>query len=227
MWSREADAAASSARACVTAAVSSNALSSATMSPARTRAPFSTLMAVSWPPTSGATRTSVARTTPTMGAGASWRHKIYPPTPAARMMRPNAAIPPDVRLSMRLPPLHQKRRQHREREVDDGKRPQAAPVARHFPQACAQLIDADDAIDCEIRGEYVADSEDGLWNRFPRPGKSGQEQLRKARAEKDKRRSLGMLEPGTRSLRHEAGRQNEDGREREELQRMAQRREAV
>ena len=39
-------------------------------------------MAASWPPTSGATRISVARTTPTIGGAGSGRHSKYPPTPA-------------------------------------------------------------------------------------------------------------------------------------------------
>ena len=63
---RSAVAAASAARACPTDAVSSIADSSATTSPAPTRSPLLALIVVSWPSTSGAMRTSVARTTPTI-----------------------------------------------------------------------------------------------------------------------------------------------------------------
>jgi hypothetical protein len=63
------------ARACATDALSSSADSSATTSPARTCAPFCTLMAASWPPTSGAMRISVVRTTPTIGVVSWWRRR--------------------------------------------------------------------------------------------------------------------------------------------------------
>src|SRR5215475_6576775 len=182
-------------------------------------------MVASWPPTSGATRTSVARTMPMMGAAASWCHQIYPPAPAARTIRPSATRPAD--LAMGLPPLDEERGNHREHEVDDGKRPQSAPVVRHLPQACAQLIDPNKAVDREIRWEYVAKGEHGLWDCFARPGKARQEELRKAGAEEDERRSLGMLEPSTNRLAHEAGCENEDRRQREQLQRLAKRGKAV
>jgi hypothetical protein len=72
---RVAVAAASAARACATAAVNSSAESSATISPAFTLLPFRTLIAASWPPTSGATRISVERTTPTIGMAGCGRSK--------------------------------------------------------------------------------------------------------------------------------------------------------
>src|SRR5262249_42808949 len=143
-------AAARAARACATAAVSSSAESSATTSPARTRAPFCTLMAASWPPTSGATRTSVVRTTPTMGETSARRHRTYPPMPAAMRIRPSA-MPTAARLAMRSPPLDERCGNHREREIDDGQAPQTAPVEDHLTKTCAQLADADDAVDRKIR----------------------------------------------------------------------------
>src|SRR5262245_41944792 len=179
-------------------------------------------MAASWPPTSGAMRTSVARTTPTMGAVASRRHKKYPPAPTAMTNRPSAMIPANLRLTMGLPPLDQKRGDHRECEVDDGKSPQAAPVVSHLTKACAQLADANDAIDREIRRKYVTRSRHRRWDCFARPGKARHEKLRKARAEKDERRSLGVPETGARCRAHESGRERKQRGEREQLQRMAE-----
>src|SRR6516165_10128443 len=156
MLSRSAVAAASAARACATDAVSSIADSSASTSPARTRSPLRTLMAASCPPTSGATRTSVVRTTPTIGAAGSGRQRKYPLTPTTARRNPNATIRAGLRLAMYTPPSDDKRGPHGEREIEDGQAPEATPVVRHLPQAGAQLVDTDDAIDCEIRREYVA-----------------------------------------------------------------------
>ena len=78
------------------------------------------------------------------------------------------------------------------------KDPQPAPVARHLPQARAQLVDADDAVDREIRREDVADGLHRLGDRFARPGEAGQEELRQAGAEEDERRRFRTLEPGAR-----------------------------
>src|SRR5215475_1756062 len=220
--SRSAVAAASAARACATDAVSSSAESSATTSPARTLAPFCTLMAASWPLTSGATRTSVVRTTPTTGGDGWERQSRYPPTPAAITTTPSAIMRVGRRLGMHAPPPDEKRGNHREREVDHGKCPEAAPIARHFPQAGAQLIDAHEAVDGEVRRKYGACGPHGPGDCLARPGKAGQEKLRKARTEEDERRRLRMLEPGTDCLAHEAGREDEDRRQREQLQRVAE-----
>src|SRR5262245_32707571 len=173
-------------------------------------------MAASWPLTSGATRTSVVRTTPTTGGDGSVRQSRYPPRPAAIMTTPSAMMRAGLRLAMQLPPLDEERRKHREREVNHGKSPEAAPIARHLPQAGAQLIDAHDAVDREIRGKYGACGPHRPGDRFARPGKACHEKLRKARAEEDERRRLRMLEPGTHRLAHEAGRENEDRRQREQ-----------
>src|SRR5262245_16823268 len=135
-------------------------------------------MAASWPPTSGATRTSVVRTTPAMGAACSSCHRTYPPAPAATSSRPSTMMTADLRLAMRLPPLAHKRRQHREREISGGEEPQAPPVVHHLPQAGAELIDAHDAIDREIRGEDGADGEQRLGDYLARPRETGQEKLR-------------------------------------------------
>src|SRR5438309_1629405 len=82
----------------------------------------------------GATRISVARTTPTMGEASARPHKTYPPMPAATRTSPSAMIPLPVRLSMRAPSLDQRRGHHRKHEIDDGESPQAAPVAHHLPE---------------------------------------------------------------------------------------------
>src|SRR5262245_64392387 len=147
-------------------------------------------MAASRPPTSGATRTSVVRTTPTIGAAASDRHRTYPPAPAATRTRPSAMMAGALRLAMAAPPLDDERRQHRQRKISSGEQPQAAPVVRHLPEARAELVDAHHAVDRKIRREDGAGGEQRLGDCFARPGEPGQEKLRKARAEKDERRGL-------------------------------------
>ncbi len=132
-----------------------------------------------------------------------------------------------ARLAMRLPPFDQECRQHCEREIDDGQAPQPAPVVCHLPQARAQLIDAHEAVDREIRWEDVTGSLHRFGDGFARPGESSQEQLRQAGAEKDQRRGLRILEPGARCLAHEARSECEQRRKREQLQRLAERGEAV
>src|SRR5262249_34361618 len=96
--------------------------SSATTWPALTRSPLRTLMAASWPPTSGATRISVTRTTPTRGGSAWGGHSAYPAVPAATRTKATAMM--IVRfLAMRLPPLDETCRHHREHEIDGGQDP--------------------------------------------------------------------------------------------------------
>src|SRR5262249_4766281 len=160
------------------------------------------------------------------GPGAGHK-KNGPRSAAATTMTPSATMRAGLRLGMRAPPLDEKRGNHRKHEVDSGKGPEAAPVMRHLPQAGAQLIDADEAVDGEVRGEYGARGKHGFGDRFARPGKAGQEELWKARAEEDERGSLGVLEPGTHRLAHEAGGQNEYRRQREQLQGLAERGKAV
>src|SRR5262245_27993247 len=112
-------------------------------------------MAASWPPTSGATRISVTRTTPTMGVLALDGQSAYPPMPAA-MSTKAAAMMVARFLAMRLPPLDDERGHHCEHEIDRRHDPQTAPVARHVPQAGAELVDARYPVDCEIRRKNMA-----------------------------------------------------------------------
>src|SRR5258708_6929016 len=156
-----------------------------------------------------------------MGEASARCHRTYPPTPAATTMRPSA-MPTAARLAMRSPPLHERRGNHREREIDDGQTPQAAPVVHHLAKACAELADTDDAVDREIRREYVPRSRHRRWDCFAWPGKARHQKLRKAGAEKDERRGFRLPEPGARRLSHETGREREQRREREELHRMAE-----
>src|SRR5262245_30884290 len=106
-------------------------------------------MVASWPPTSGASRIWVERTTPAMGAGGSGRKRTYPPPTAAARMSPSTTTRRRA-LAMGLPPFHHSRRNRGEREIRERKYPQPQPVVRHLPEARAQLADADDAIDREI-----------------------------------------------------------------------------
>src|SRR5262249_33245791 len=151
----------------------------------------------------------------TIGVASARRHRTYPPTPAATRMRPSA-MPTAARLAMCAPPLDERCGNHREREIDDGQAPQAAPVVHHLTKACAQLAEAAGAVDRENRGEYVTRGGPRRGVCFARPGKARQERLRKARAEKDERWGLRLPEPGARRLSHETGREREQRREREQ-----------
>src|SRR5262249_61655872 len=152
-WSRAATAESRAARACATEAVNSSADSSATTSPARTRLPFSTFAAASWPPAHGATRISVARTTPTIGVAWPGRHTLYAPAPAATSSSPTAPTRP--RLAMHPLPIDEKRGYHRERQIAHRLASHPAPLLRHLPQAGTQLVHADDAVDRELRRDDV------------------------------------------------------------------------
>src|SRR3954465_13232085 len=99
-------------------------------------------------------RTSVARTTPDIGAAGSGRPRRYPPAQAAIRTIPSMRI---RRLATDMPPLDQSRRHHGKHEIGKRKDPQPTPVSRHLPQARTQLVDAHDSVDREIRGEDVPD----------------------------------------------------------------------
>src|SRR3981081_2113365 len=157
-------------------------------------------MAASWPPTSGATRTSVAAPPPTPGPAGSGRHSRYPPATTAMTRAPSATMPARLRLAIHLPPLAEKRGHHREREINDRQGQESAPIVCHLPQARTELVDADETVDREIRREYVSRRQHRLGDRLARPGKTGQEQLRQARTEENECRRLWMPEPGARCL---------------------------
>src|SRR5258705_6518575 len=227
MWSREAVAAPSVARAWPTDAVNSSADSSATTSPARTRVPFWTLMTASWPPTSGAARISVARTTPTTDAVCPGGHRRYPPAPAAARRRPSTIIRGCRGLAIRVPPFDQTCGNDCEHEVADGEEPKASPGVRHVPKICAQLANADDAVDREIGRKDMPGGEHRPGDRFARPGEAGQEELGQTGGEEDQHRRVRARKPAAHRLAHEARRENEERREYEQLQRVAERREAV
>src|SRR5262245_21421921 len=184
-------------------------------------------MIASCPPTSGATRISVPRTTPITDAACSGGQRRYPPPPAAARRRPSAMIRGCPWLAIRLPPFGQARRKDCEREVADGEEPETLPGVCHVPEIGAQLANPDDRIDREIGREDVAGGEHRPGDRFARPGESGQEELRQTGSEEDEHRRIGAREPGANCLAQEAGRENEERRECEQLQWMAERREAV
>ena len=70
------------------------------------------------------------------------------------------------RLAMRLFSLDEEYGHHRKREIDDRLNPKRPPVSHHLPQSCAELIDANDAVDGEIRRKDIADDLRGLGDRF-------------------------------------------------------------
>src|SRR3974377_1012840 len=100
-------------------------------------------------------------------------------------MRPSTAMR-GLPLAIGMPPLDESRRDHREDEIDAREDPQRAPVARHLPQARAQLVDADHAIDREIRREDITCRLHRLGDRLARPGETPPKKLRKTGGEKNK-----------------------------------------
>src|ERR1700722_13052100 len=110
-------------------------------------------MVASWPPTSGAMRTSVARTTPAIGGAGSARNRKYPPMHAASRTTPSPSRLLAMLLAMRQPPLNVSRRDHGKSEINKRDDPQPTPVGCDLPEARAQLIDTHDAVDRPIRGE--------------------------------------------------------------------------
>src|SRR5262245_25869595 len=135
-------------------------------------------MIASCPPTSGATRISVPRTTPITDAACSGGQRRYPPPPTAARRRPSAMICGCPWLAIRVPPFAHARRKDCEREVADGQDPEASPGVCHVPEIGAQLANADDRVDREIGREDTAGGEHRPGDRFARPGKAGQEELR-------------------------------------------------
>jgi len=59
---------------------------------------------------------------------------------------------------------------------------------RNLGETRAELVDAHEAVDREIRGEDGSGGLHRLGYPLARPGEAGQEQLRQAGAEKDERR---------------------------------------
>src|SRR5262249_8155211 len=145
-----------------------------------------------------------------------------PPAPAATKTKATAMTFAGL-LAMRLPPLDEECGHDGEHEIDDRQNPQTAPVARHLPQAGAELVDAHQPVDREIRRPDIADRLCPLGDRLARPGKTGQEQLWDAGAEEDQGRGLRVLEPGARGLAHEARREDEQRGQRDQLQWLAER----
>src|SRR5262245_39933264 len=146
-------------------------------------------------------RTSVARTTPEIGGAGEGSNRRYPPTQAATKTTPSTRI---RRLAMGGSPLDQGHGHHCKREISDRKDPQSRPVTPDLPQARAQLVDTNEAVDREIRREDGPGGLNRFGDRLARPGEAGQEELRQAGAEENERRSFWTFEPGPNRLAHEA-----------------------
>src|SRR5262245_44718743 len=149
---------------------------------------------------------------PPTRAARSGRHRTYPTAPAATTRRPSAMMRRRLRLAIRMPPVDQMRRKHREQEIYDCQEPKAGPSVRHLPQARTELVDAHDAVDREIGGKDLARGEHRPGDRLARPGESGREELRQAGRDEDQKRHLWALEPGAYRLSHKTGRENEHRR---------------
>src|SRR6202049_527245 len=123
-------------------------------------------------------------------------------------------------LRMSLSSLDGKRRDHSEREIGQGQTPQSEPIMRDLPDAGTQLIDAHDAINGGVGGENPTQRDARLRDCFVRPCEAGGEKLRQAGCQEEEGCVFRPCEPGPDGLPHEAGRQQKDGREREDLWKM-------
>src|ERR1700688_3683671 len=130
-------------------------------------------------------------------------------------------------LRMSLSSLDGKRRDHGEREIDQGQTPQSEPIMRDLPDAGTQLVDAHEAVDREVGGENPAQRDGRVGDCFARPCEAGGEELRQAGCKEEEGRVFRPCEPGPDGLSHEACRQQKDGRERKDLWKMPERRKAV
>src|SRR5580658_8014056 len=133
-----------------------------------------------------------------------------------------------ARLSLRmsLSSLDGKRRDHGEREIGQRQTPQPEPVMRDLPDAGTQLVDAYEAIDRVVDRENSTERNGRLGDGLARPSEADGEELGQAGRKQEQGRGFRPREPGPDGLSHEAGRQQEDGCEREQLRKMAERRKA-
>src|ERR1700688_706677 len=130
-------------------------------------------------------------------------------------------------LRMSLSSLDGKRRDHGEREIDQGQTPQSEPIMRDLPDAGTQLVDAHEAINREVGGENPTQRDGRVGDCFARPCEAGGEELRQAGCKEEEGRVFRPREPSPDGLPHEAGRKQKDRSERKELWEMSQRRKAV
>src|SRR5258705_7163866 len=130
-------------------------------------------------------------------------------------------------LRISLPPLDRKRREHGEREIDQRQAPQSEPVMPALPDAGTQLVDANQSIDREVGGENPTERDGRSGDCLARPRETCGEELWQACCKEDERRVFRPREPGPDGLPHEAGRQQENRSQREELCEIAERRKAV
>src|ERR1700676_1286568 len=130
-------------------------------------------------------------------------------------------------LRMSLSSLDGKRRDHGEREIGQGQTPQSEPVMCDLPDAGTELVDAHETVNRGVGGEHPTQRDGGVGDSFARPCEAGGEELREAGCKDEEGRVFRPCEPGPDGLSHEARRQQKDGRECEDLWKMAERRKAV
>src|SRR6202790_3944186 len=98
---------------------------------------------------------------------------------------------------------------------------------RDFPDAGTELVDAHEAVNRGVSGEYPTQRCGRVGDCLARPCEASGEELRQAGCQKEEGRVFRPREPGPDGLSHEARRQQKDGREREDLRKMAEGRKAV
>src|SRR5712672_2387802 len=118
-------------------------------------------------------------------------------------------------------------RDYCEREIAERQTPQPEPIMRDLPDAGTELIDAHEAVNRGVGGEHPTERNGRVGDGFARPCEAGGEELRQAGCKQEQGRVFRPCEPGPDGLSQEARRQQEDGREREDLWKMPECRKAV
>src|SRR3984885_5231419 len=130
-------------------------------------------------------------------------------------------------MRMLLSSLDGECRDYGEREIGQGQAPQTEPIVPDFPDVGAQLVDANQAINREIRGENPTQRDGRVGDGLARPCEAGGEKLGQAGCEKKQGRVLRPREKRADGLTHKAGRKQKDRSEGEELWNMPEGRKAV
>src|SRR6266487_2021097 len=134
-----------------------------------------------------------------------------------------------VRLALCMPlsSLDGECRDQREREIAQRQTPQSEPVMPDLPDTGTELIDAHEAVNRGVGREYPTQRDGRVGDCFARLCEAGGEKLRQAGCQEEEGRVFRPCEPSPDGLSHEACRQQEDGREREDLWKLPKRRKAV
>src|SRR5258708_24024949 len=134
-----------------------------------------------------------------------------------------------ARLALRtsLSSLDGKGGDHGEGEIDQRQTRQCEPVMRDLPDAGTQLVGAHEAVYRGVGRKYPTQRDDRIGDCLARPCETCGEELRQTGCKEENGCVFRPREPGPDGLSHEAGRQQEDRSQREELCEIAERRKTV